>query len=98
MAPAGASCSARSGADYRFRAYQCTPLPLSLSHVSSCTPPTFFACEQTGAFTPVETTELGEISRLLPEFEDRKAKVIGLCCATAEEFDAWAADAMGLTG
>ena len=98
MAPAGASCSARSGADYRFRAYQCIPLPLSLSHVSSCTPPTFFACEQTGAFTPVETTELGEISRLLPEFEDRKAKVIGLCCATAEEFDAWAADAMGLTG
>jgi alkyl hydroperoxide reductase subunit AhpC len=73
-------------------------LSLSLSHVSSCTPPTFFACEQTGAFTPVETTELGEISRLLPEFEDRKAKVIGLCCATAEEFDAWAADAMGLTG
>ncbi len=53
---------------------------------------------QTGTFTPVETTELGEMSRVLTEFERRKTKVMGMCCGTLEEQAAWAADVKALTG
>ena len=43
-------------------------------------------------FTPVCTTELGEVARLKPEFEQRNTKVIGLSIDKIEDHEAWAND------
>jgi alkyl hydroperoxide reductase subunit AhpC len=43
-------------------------------------------------FTPVCTTELGEVARLKPAFEKRGAKAIGLSVDSAERHADWARD------
>ncbi len=43
-------------------------------------------------FTPVCTTELGEVARLKPEFERRGVKVIGLSVDLVERHASWAKD------
>lgn len=43
-------------------------------------------------FTPVCTTELGEVARLKPEFEKRHCKVIGLSVDPLEDHLSWAGD------
>jgi alkyl hydroperoxide reductase subunit AhpC len=43
-------------------------------------------------FTPVCTTELGEVARLKPEFEKRNTKVVGLSVDPVADHKAWAGD------
>jgi alkyl hydroperoxide reductase subunit AhpC len=43
-------------------------------------------------FTPVCTTELGQMAKLAPEFERRGVKVIGLSVDATERHQAWADD------
>jgi alkyl hydroperoxide reductase subunit AhpC len=43
-------------------------------------------------FTPVCTTELGEVARLAPEWASRHVKVIGLSVDAAGSHEKWAAD------
>jgi alkyl hydroperoxide reductase subunit AhpC len=43
-------------------------------------------------FTPVCTTELGEVARLKPEWEKRGVKVLGLSVDSAGSHETWAAD------
>lgn len=43
-------------------------------------------------FTPVCTTELGVVAKLIPEFEKRNVKVIALSCDPVESHKAWIDD------
>lgn len=49
-------------------------------------------------FTPVCTTELGEVARLRPEFERRKVKIIGLSGDTVQSHEQWTRDILDLKG
>ncbi len=49
-------------------------------------------------FTPVCTTELGELARRKPEFERRSCKIIGLSADPLDRHAAWSADIEQITG
>lgn len=43
-------------------------------------------------YTPVCTTELGAVAKIVPEFQKRNAKVIGLSCDPVESHKGWIKD------
>lgn len=49
-------------------------------------------------FTPVCTTELGSLARLMPEFERRNCKVIGLSVDPIDDHHRWLGDITDVTG
>ncbi len=49
-------------------------------------------------FTPVCTTELGQMAGFLNDFADRNCKIIGLSADTIEDHDAWTSDIEIVTG
>ena len=49
-------------------------------------------------FTPVCTTELGELARLEPEFDRRGVKVLGLSVDRVEDHHRWARDIQDVSG
>jgi len=49
-------------------------------------------------YTPVCTTELGEMARLEPEFKKRGVKLIGLSANTLESHEGWISDIKEVTG
>jgi thioredoxin-dependent peroxiredoxin len=49
-------------------------------------------------YTPVCTTELGEVARLKPEFDRRNTKVIGLSVDKVGDHEGWSRDIKDVTG
>src|SRR5512147_546550 len=49
-------------------------------------------------YTPVCTTELGDVARLVPEFAKRDVKVIGLSVDPVESHAGWSKDIEEVTG
>lgn len=49
-------------------------------------------------YTPVCTTELGEVARLKPEFDKRNTKVIGLSVDKVGDHEGWSRDIKDVTG
>lgn len=49
-------------------------------------------------YTPVCTTELGEMARLEPEFTKRGVKLLGLSANTVDSHEGWASDIKEISG